>query len=155
MPEQTLLPAFRFGVTLRAAGTGATLGDGAFQEVSGLEVEMEVKDVAEGGRNDALLRQVGRARYQPLVLKRGMFHGDGRVNRDLWAWLQAVVAGERPVRRYDGVVEVMSAAGEVVARWEFDRGLPARVRGPTLNGQTGDVAIEELHIAHEGLRLAD
>jgi hypothetical protein len=35
----------------------------------------------------------------------------------------------------------------------FERGLPARIAGPQLNAKTGEVAIEELHIAHEGLRL--
>jgi phage tail-like protein len=59
----------------------------------------------------------------------------------------------RPVRRYDGLIEVMSTGDNVVARWEFDRGLPARIKGPELNAKTGEIAIEELHIAHEGLRL--
>ena len=77
----------------------------------------------------------------------------GGVNRDLWDWLQGVVSGRRPVRRYDGIIEVMSVGEEVVATWTFDRGLPARIRGPELNAKTGEIAIEELHIAHEGLRL--
>ena len=42
---------------------------------------------------------------------------------------------------------------EVVATWQFERGVPAKVRGPELNAKTGEIAIEELHIAHEGLRL--
>jgi hypothetical protein len=33
------------------------------------------------------------------------------------------------------------------------RGLPQKLQGPSLNAKTGDVAMEELHIAHEGLRL--
>ena len=40
-----------------------------------------------------------------------------------------------------------------MATWVFERGLPARIKGPELNGKTGDIAIEELHIAHEGLRV--
>ena len=56
--------------------------------------------------------------------------------------------------RYDGLVEVLGANNEdVVATWQFERGVPARVRGPELNARTGEIAIEELHIAHEGLRL--
>ena len=35
----------------------------------------------------------------------------------------------------------------------FDRGLPSKVTGPALNAKTGEIAIEELHIVHEGLRL--
>jgi phage tail-like protein len=40
-----------------------------------------------------------------------------------------------------------------VARWAFTRGLPSKVTGPALNAKTGEIAIEELHIVHEGLRL--
>jgi phage tail-like protein len=117
---------------------------------------MDVQEYQEGGRNDGVIRRVGRAKYQNIVLKRGMFYSDaGRLNRDLWQWLQSVVSGARPARRYDGIVEVMSVGDEVVATWTFDRGLPARVRGPELNAKTGEIAIEELHIAHEGLRLSD
>jgi phage tail-like protein len=165
-----LLPAFRFQVKLRRSpageaglagrggaspAAGAALADGAFQECSGLEIEMVVRELEEGGRNAGVIRLPGRARYQNIVLKRGMFYADGEVNGELWRWLQLVLAGERPVPRYDGTVEVMTAAGEVAARWEFDRGLPAKVVGPALNGRTGEIAIEELHIAHEGLRLGD
>jgi phage tail-like protein len=133
---------------------GAALTDGAFQEVSGLEVELEINEYAEGGRNDGVIRRVGRAKYVPIVLKRGMFHGDGGLNRELWKWLQNVASGTRPIPRYDGIIEVWGKnEDEVVATWEFDRGVPARIRGPELNAKTGEIAIEELHIAHEGLRL--
>ena len=47
----------------------------------------------------------------------------------------------------------MSVGEKVAATWVFERGLPARIKGPDLNAKTGEVAIEELHIAHEGLRL--
>jgi phage tail-like protein len=167
MAEDTLLRTFRFQIKLRksAAGesgsqqpedspTGAPLGDGAFQECNGLEVEMDVQEYLEGGRNDGVIRRVGRAKYSNIVLKRGMFYGDsGEVNSDLWLWLQGVVAGVRPVTRYDGIIEVMSVGDTVVAAWVFDRGLPAKVVGPQLNAKTGEIAIEEIHIAHEGLRL--
>jgi phage tail-like protein len=115
---------------------------------------MDVQEYQEGGRNDGVIRRVGRAKYSNIVLKRGMFYGDsGEVNADLWTWLQSVVSGERPVARYDGIIEVMSVGDTVVASWVFDRGLPAKIVGPQLNAKTGEVAVEELHIAHEGLRL--
>jgi phage tail-like protein len=135
------------------APPGAELGDGAFQECSGLEVEMDVGEYLEGGRNANVVRQVGRAKYQSLILKRGMLFSGGQVNGEFWNWLQNTIAGLRPVVRYDGTIQVMSAGDEVVARWQFERGLPARIRGPELNARTGEIAIEELHIAHEGLRL--
>jgi phage tail-like protein len=188
VPDE-LLRSFRFQVKLLSpltrlssganeAGeslpTGQQLGSGAFQECTGLEVEMDVQEIQEGGRNDGTIRRVGRAKYQNIVLKRGMFYdapgpedpgkrepgtpppvqpaNGGPVNPTLWTWLQDAVSG-KTVARYDGIVEVMSVGDHVVARWVFDRGLPAKVVGPQLNGRTGEVAIEEIHIAHEGLRL--
>ena len=137
--------------TLRLGGTA--LADGAFQECTGLDVELDVQELQEGGPNNGVIRRVGRAKYSPIVLKRGMFYSGGAVNRDLWTWLEDIASGVRPVRRYDGIVEVMSVGDTVVARWLFERGLPAKITGPQLNAKTGEVAIEELHIVHEGLRL--
>ena len=162
----TLLRSFLFNVRLDLSPRPtpddpelpSPFTDGGFQEVTGLEIELDVQEYLEGGRNDGTVRRVGRAKYQPIVLKRGMFYGDsGNVNRALWQWLQSIAAGARPVPRCSGIIQVMretTAATEVAAVWTFDRGLPARVRGPQLNGKTGDIAIEELHIAHEGLRLS-
>lgn len=170
-PEQ-LAPAFNFRVSLkqsaprgaRLSGDGQDsggeeiLGDGGFQECSGLEIEMDVQEHQEGGRNDGVVRFVGRGRYSNLVLKRGMFHAaDGEVNPQLWLWIQQALDGRHPVRRYDGVVEVLDRRGEpasrVVATWAFSRGLPAKISGPSLDARTGEIAIEEIQIAHEGLRL--
>jgi phage tail-like protein len=154
--DDTLLRSFRFQILLSLSppGGGAALADGAFQECTGLEIDMDIQEYYEGGSNNAVVRRVGRAKYQDLILKRGMFYGDGgRVNPDLWNWLQDVASDVRPVRRYNGRIEVWSVAKQVAAIWTFDRGLPAKIRGPELNGKTGEVAIEELHIAHEGLRL--
>lgn len=115
---------------------------------------MDVQEYLEGGRNDGVIKRVGRAKYSAIVLKRGMFYGaGGAVNSDLWRWIQDVVAGKRPVARYDGKIRVMSSGENTAATWVFDRGLPMKIRGPELNAKTGEVAIEELHIAHEGLRL--
>ena len=154
--DDQLLTTFRFEVSFdRAAGDGPQgLGDGGFQEVTGLEVEMDVAEYNEGGRNDGVIRRVGRAKYQTLVCKRGMFlPSDGDAEPELWQWFQDVVGGVRPVRRYNGSVRVQDQAGETKATWRFVRALPAKIVGPQLNGKSGEVAVEELHLAHEGLLL--
>ena len=151
-----LAGTFNFRITLnRSDGSSPALGDGGFQECSGLQVEMDVQELVEGGRNDGTVRQVGRGKYSPIVLKRGMLFPDGgAVDNALWTWIQSVLGGVRPVARYDGVIEVVSPDGQdTVATWTFDRGLPQKVAGPQLNAKSGEVAIEELTIAHEGLRL--
>lgn len=135
--------------------TSERLGDGGFAECSGLELEADLRETTEGGSNDGSVRRVGRVKVVPLVLKRGMLAAaGGYVDTALWSWLQSMVAGVLPLPRYDGHVEVMDSTFTwVVAHWTFDRGLPLKVVGPTLNAKTGEIAVEELHIAHEGLRL--
>jgi phage tail-like protein len=173
-----LLQTFRFKVSLtlstsrgpdsrpvdaRRPQTGQWLADIGFQECSGLELEADIREYLEGGRNDGVTRRVGRVKLQPLVLKRGMVvkrdgggqGGQARVRPELWAWIQDTVTGRLPIRRYDGLVEVNGPVRDspVLASWRFVRGLPLKVTGPALNAKTGDIAIEELHIAHEGLHL--
>jgi len=138
-----------------ASTTGDSLVDGGFQECSGLEIEMEVQDYSEGGRNDGIIRRLGRAKYQPIVLKRGMFLAPaGDLNSSLWKWFQEAVGGQVLPRRYDGIVHVLGPDGDAVATWTFIRGLPSKIVGPALNARTGEIAVEEIHIAHEGLRLS-
>jgi phage tail-like protein len=156
-----LLQTFRFKVTLTRSNPGvrnAVLGDGFFSECSGLELEADVKEYLEGGRNDGVVRRVGRVKLVPLVLKRGMFlpGPDGTADPSFWNWLTGMVSGVLPVPRYNGEVEIQAASvseQRVVARWTFDEALPSKVTGPTLNAKTGEIAIEELHMVHQGLRL--
>lgn len=180
--DPLLLPAFQFEISLIRsaeiiAGTQRLpglresepapadrerLGDGAFQECSGLEIEMDIQEYVEGGRNNGVVKRAGRAKFQPIVLKRGMFFdaggdgspaGENKINAQLWRWMQDVVNGARPIPRYDGIIYVMGQDRRVRATWVFERGLPAKIKGPELNAKTGEIAIEELTIAHEGLRM--
>ena len=62
-----LVQTFRFAVTLTAspgarAAAPAALGNGLFAECSGLDLEADVKEYLEGGRNDGVVRRVGRAK---------------------------------------------------------------------------------------------
>jgi phage tail-like protein len=143
------------GVALGAGTSSGQLGDGGFQECTGLQIDMDVEELTEGGRNDGTVRLLGRGKYTNIVLKRGMLYPvGGTAVSELWGWLQGLLSGQRPAVRYDGVIEVLDQASQsVVATWVFDRGVPARIVGPTLNARSGEIAIEELTIAHEGLRL--
>lgn len=77
----TLLRAFNFHVSfVRSDGGGdpEPLADGGFQECSGLSLESDIREYLEGGRNDAVVRRVGRvnctdrpqARHAPSTRRR-------------------------------------------------------------------------------------
>jgi phage tail-like protein len=156
MTEVTLLTTFRFALefTQVSGDDQDPLGDGGFQEITGLDIEMDVKDLEVGGQNTSVVRRIGRAKYSRLVCKRGMFGpADGDAVPELWQWFQDVVGGVRPVRRYDGTITVQDQQGRPMASWGFVRAVPVKIMGPQLNARTGEIAIEELHLAHEGLTL--
>lgn len=132
------------------------IGNGGFQECQGLDLEADIHDYLEGGRNDQIVRRVGRIKLQPVVLKRGMLlTSSSYADTTLWDWLRDVVAGQQAILRFNGAIEALDPAdtNRVLAHWSFVRGLPLKLVGPQFNARTGELAIEELHIVHEGLRL--
>jgi phage tail-like protein len=66
--------AFEFSPT-----ASDSANDFRFQEVSGLEVEMEMESFVEGGQNRFTWQLPKRTRYSDLTLKRGMLIGSGIV----------------------------------------------------------------------------
>jgi len=113
-----------------------------FTECAGLSSETEVINYREGG--DLQVRRIpGVTTYSPITLTRGIA-GD----RSLWEWRKRVVDGQ--IDRRNGSIILMNADGKDVARWNFENGWPSRWKGPALNGQSNEVAIETLEIVHEG-----
>ncbi len=143
--------AFRFHVKLfERDGGGAVLCQGAFSEVSGLEATMAPKALKEGGRNWGEVQLAGPTSFAPVVLKRGI-----TALGDLFAWFDAVSRGANYALRYTGVIEVFhpEQPESPALRWRLARALPTRFKGPDLSAQAAQVAVEELHLVHEGLVL--
>ena len=156
--ENLLVPlhAFRFHVdfaraVLRgasgSAGGAVDICSGAFAECTGLEATMEPKVIKEGGGNYGAVQRVGPVTFATVVLKRGM-----TTTRHLWEWFALVAGGASPYR-LDVRIEMRDVAGEPVLAWLLQNALPVKFKAADLNAKGGDIGIEELHLAHEGLRL--
>ncbi|TIX49635.1 phage tail protein [Alteraurantiacibacter aquimixticola] len=145
--------AYNFSISLaESAGTGAliqtTVGlppQGGFSECAGLELTIPAETYAEGGNNGTLLKFTGRAAWSNIKLKRGVV-----TSADLWRWHYDYIEGRG--KRRDGVIALLDDRGKAVRSWRFVRGLPVRWAGPGLDASQSRVAIEEIEIAHEGLR---
>jgi len=146
--------AFNFLITLVDSSSGLTtavsaLGlsaQGGFSECSGLEMGLDVEEYKEGGNNGTVLRFPTRIKWTNLRLKRGVALSD-----DLWLWHYGFALGQ--VQRRDGLIVLQDEQQNPVKTWAFTRGLPVKWTGPSLNAAQGQVAIEEVEIAHEGLTL--
>ena len=152
-PEGTTSPytAFRFQVELSLAqpvpGINGLVCRGAFSECDGLEMTMEPKAVREGGNNQEQLHLMGPISYGQLTLKRGMTG-----NRDLWNWFAAAGrTGRRSTA--NGKVVIADATGKPSLTFVLENCLPVKLRGPSLNGKDGQIAIEEMQLVYSRLSI--
>lgn len=150
--HQEFIP-FRFRVTLFDSGeVGKQLCQGAFSEVSGLEAGMTPKTHKEGGRNWGEVQLSGPTTFPPVILKRGITGME-----DLWSWFDITTRGANYGLRYDGVIDVFhpsrSPDETATLRWRLRNVLPTKFKGPDLSATASQIAVEELHLAHEGLTL--
>ena len=153
--ENLLAPlhVFRFHIRFKRASGGSSdaveVCSGAFSECSGLEATMEPKVVKPGGANYGAVQLAGPVSFATVVLKRGMTR-----TRDLFKWFQ-LVGGGGYAWRLSAEIEMRNNADETVVTWGLDRCLPVKFKAANLDAKSNEIGIEELHLAHEGLRLVD
>lgn len=139
--------AFNFSIEITPDGAPSPLCNASFSECDGLEMTMDVKTIREGGNNGVQIKLAGPAGYGQLTLKRGMTS-----TFDLWDWFEQV--NRDPSVRATGQVVVFAPDGVTErATFTLQRCLPLKVKAPALNAREGTVAIEEMQLAYESLRL--
>jgi phage tail-like protein len=142
---------FNFKVNLRLAGAGdgTELCSASFSDCDGMEMNMQLKTIREGGNNQRQIHLVGAVIYGQLSLKRGMTN-----SFDLWDWFERVQ--QEPNLRASGEIIILSSDrskkdGDV--QFVITGCLPVKLKAPTLSAKDGGIAIEEMQIAYETLKL--
>ncbi len=136
------LVQFQYAVEIQGKVTGY------FTECSGLGSEHEVIEhkVVDKSGKEMILKIPGRLKWENIVLKRGITD-----NMDIWEWRKLVEDGKVDEARANGSIVMMDQHLNPVARWNFERGWPVKVTGPSMKSDSNEIGIEELTIAHEGL----
>lgn len=143
---------YRFNVFLFLdEGDNKLLCRGSFSEVSGLEASMTPKTYKEGGRNWGEVQLAGITTFPPIVLKRGVTE-----LADLWHWFDATSRQANYGLRCRGRIEVTNPdqPDRPALVWTLTNAMATKFKGPDLSSTASQVAIEELHLVHEGLELA-
>ncbi|MDA8018130.1 MAG: phage tail protein [Thermoanaerobaculia bacterium] len=140
---------FNFKVLLQLPAAQGTVCDAEFSECDGLELSHEPKTIREGGNNRRQIHLAGPVSYGQLTLKRGMTSDFG-----LWRWFERV-HDDRALRASGEVRMLSSGRGTTDVRFSLTGCLPVKVKAPSLNAKDGGIAIEEMQIAYETLRLAE
>ncbi|NDJ84547.1 MAG: phage tail protein [Chloroflexi bacterium] len=122
---------------------------GYFTEVSGLGSETEIVEMKVMGEgNQEIVRKIpGRLKWGDITLKRGI-----TTNMDIWVWRKQVEDGNVGGARANGTITMFDQEGTAVAKWEFEKGWPSKVSGPSVKSDSNEIAIEELTIVHEFIK---
>jgi phage tail-like protein len=147
-------PAFNFDVQIEVPGLGGgALVEGQFSECDGLEMNMDVKTIREGGHNTAQIRLIGAVNYGTLTLKRGMTSK----SLDLWDWFDAQQhATPRELRsdfRASVTIVLKGADRKENARFVLRRCLLTKLKAPAMNAKDGLVAVEELQLSYQSMSI--
>lgn len=147
---------FNFHISFTLPDKEKEVCEAEFSECSGLEMNMEVKTIKEGGNNSEQIHLAGPLSYGQLTLKRGMTS-----NFDLWDWFENVQNNR--LLRVDGEIQMLSSKRlssdpnppgkknkDVV--FKLSSCLPIKIVAPSLNAKDGEIAIEEIQIAYERLQ---
>jgi phage tail-like protein len=117
---------------------------GEFAEVSGLAVEYDIFEYAEGGQLGFVHKFRGGMKYPNLVLKRGVTYQTAFTD---WFFNQADLDREK---RGNVTLNLLGEDGQTVRTWSFIGAFPVKWTGPNLNAKSTSVAMETLEIAHQG-----
>ena len=132
------LHAFRFLVEIEG------LTAGGFARVKGLAREVKHESYREGGVNDYEHKLVSQVSYPPLVLEHGL------ALPVLWQWAEDSANGN--VTRHKVTIMLMDEAGVPAWTWHADNALPVKWSCTDLDAMSSQVVMENIELAHHGLR---
>ncbi|MGB2798550.1 MAG: phage tail protein [Dehalococcoidia bacterium] len=121
---------------------------GSFRECGGLGSETELiesKEALKGGFT-VYIKTPGALKWENISLKRGITN-----SMEIWEWRKEVEQGNVEGARMNGSIIMYDSEGQQSARWNFIRGWPQKVSGPSFNATSNEIGVEELVIVHEGL----
>ena len=136
--------AFNYLVSLGTGDESSVVA--GFSDVSGLGSEISYAEYRNGNEKFNTARKVPNTfKNDDVTLKRGLIG-----SLDLFQWLKRVREGEHEPRSV--TITLMDEARQPVASFRLKNAQPKKWVGPSLAAKGGsDVAMEELHLVHEGI----
>ncbi len=117
--------------------------DFRFQEVSGLNSELGVEELKEGGENRFAHRLPNPAKYSNLVLKRGVITETALID-----WFRNAIENFE----FDPItirVTLLNVSTEPLLNWNFVGAYPVKWSVSNLNAQKNEVMIDTIELAYK------
>ena len=116
--------------------------DFRFQEVSGLDVEIEMEPVKEGGQNRFTHQLPVRNRYTDITLKRGLFIGSG-----ITLWCKNAIEDFLFVPT-NVLISLLTPEHIPLQSWYVVNAVPKKIQVSNFNAQENSVVIESLVLSY-------
>ena len=138
--------AFKFQVEFGAVQDGPGAFAAGFSDVSGLGMEVNYSEYREGTDATNTVRKLPNTfKLDQVTLKRGLIGAT-----ELFEWIKAIREGHRQPRTV--TIVVLDEAGTDVLHVRLTNAQCSKWVGPTLAAKGGgEVAMEEIHLVHEGI----
>ena len=117
-------------------------GEYQFQSVSGLNVELETEQVAEGGENRFKHKLPVSTRYPNLVLKRGI-----RVDSALTKWCRDALENF-DIKPTNITISLLNEEHEPLMTWNVVHAYPLKWSVSEFNAEKSQLAIESIELAY-------
>ena len=116
--------------------------DFRFQEVSGLDVELEMEPVKEGGQNRFTHQLPVRNRYTDITLKRGLFIGSG-----ITLWCKNAIENFVFVPT-NVLISLLTPEHIPLQSWYVINAIPKKITVSNFNAQENSVVVESLVLSY-------
>lgn len=136
---------FHFKVTFESLSTKDS--DNSFQSVSGLSVDLETEEIAEGGENRFKYKIPVRSKFPNLVLKRGLL-----VNSEVIKWCKKALENFE-IEPLDITVMLLDENHEALQTWNIIRAYPVRWNVGDLNAEESKLVIETLELTYNYFKV--
>lgn len=117
-------------------------GEFQFQSVSGLNIELETEEIAEGGENRFKHKLPVRTKFPNLVLKRGIL-----VNSDLIKWCREAVE-DFNITPTDLTISLLNDEHKPLMTWNVVHAWPVKWAVGDLNAEESKIAIETIELVY-------
>jgi len=117
-------------------------GEYQFQSVSGLNVELETEQIAEGGENRFKHKLPVSTRFPNLVLKRGVL-----VDSSLIKWCREAVENF-DITPTDITISLLNEEHEPLMTWNVVHAYPLKWAISDFNAETSNIVIETIELAY-------
>ncbi|MGL4630580.1 MAG: phage tail protein [Leadbetterella sp.] len=144
--------SFRFKVTFQGIN-GLETDDVLFQEVSGLNTEVEIEEVKDGAFPHLNFKFPKKVKYTNLILKRGTFVDSGLIKYFSDALNSYFVALDFSFSPCDITVEVLNEELAPVVSWTVFNAFPVKWNFSDLKAtDTSAILIETLEFSYQRLK---